>query len=371
MAQILRPLAAAGFWICAMAARAATEPAPALASDAAAPGEVSFVAAEPAPPVGAVVRNGLRFLQSEAYRWKGARSCAACHHAALVVWAFNEARAAGHAVDELALKEINEWSFTNMAANLLQVQPPPRDVIQLAAEYGLMSAETATPIAAPAAVAGVPGTIEADRSVEAEGAAPAPENPIPAARLTFIEQIVKMQKEDGSWGVPMDERVPLGGPVVDIAILSRIALLQSGDASTTVTACLDKAAEWLASHADNPSRQTRNFTLMMNLQEGKPAAELRPVVDAIKAEQNADGGWSQTPEMASDAYATGQTLFMLARAGVAREEAAMARGAEFLLRSQREDGSWPMISRVKAKDITPITAAGSAWAVIGLARAAK
>ena len=47
----------------------------------------------------------------------------------------------------------------------------------------------------------------------------------------------------------------------------------------------------------------------------------------------------------------------------------MKRGAEFLKRTQREEGSWPMTSRVKAKNLSPITATGTAWAVLGLIRA--
>ena len=98
-------------------------------------------------------------------------------------------------------------------------------------------------------------------------------------------------------------------------------------------------------------------------------AEMKPSITAISAEQNSDGGWSQTPDMASDAYATGQTLYVLARAGIKPEAQEMKRGIEFLALSQRNDGSWPMTSRVHAKDPSPITAAGTAWAVLGLLRA--
>ena len=71
----------------------------------------------------------------------------------------------------------------------------------------------------------------------------------------------------------------------------------------------------------------------------------------------------------SDAYATGQTLYVLARAGIKPDDPTMKRGVEFLTRTQREDGSWPMTSRVHAKNLSPITGAGTAWAVLGLLRA--
>ena len=52
----------------------------------------------------------------------------------------------------------------------------------------------------------------------------------------------------------------------------------------------------------------------------------------------------------------------------------MHRAHDFLIKTQRDDGSWPMTSRpIKpggegSKSLIPITAGGSAWAVMGLAR---
>jgi|SRR5579862_5870792 len=310
----------------------------------------------PAPSTHAVVERGLQFLQKEAYRWKETRKCAACHHAATMVWTFNEARASGYSVDEKALKEITEWAFTDMKTNSLTEQEPPRDVINLGWVYVLLSVETAPALGAPAGY-------ENDKLGDTN------EDALFSARRTLIRQIVNKQVSDGSWGHPLDERVPLGGPVEDIAILSRLALLQSGDNSASVADSINKAANWLGANHDKTSRQGRNLRLLMNLREGKPAAELNSAIASIRVEQNADGGWSQTPDMGSDAYATGQTLYALARAGVKRESPEMKRGVEFLERTQNEEGSWPMTSRVKAKDLSPITAAGAAWAVLGLLRA--
>jgi squalene cyclase len=78
--------------------------------------------------------------------------------------------------------------------------------------------------------------------------------------------------------------------------------------------------------------------------------------------------------MASDAWATGQALYALAEAGTKSDEKAIERGRAFLIKTQREDGSWPMTSRPitpegkEAKGGIAITGAGSAWAVLGLVR---
>jgi hypothetical protein len=315
-----------------------------------------------APSAHAAVERGLQFLRKEAFNWKATRSCAACHHAPTMIWTFNEARARGYTVDEQALKEITGWAFGDMKTNSLTEQAPPRDVINLGWVYVLLSVETAPEFKAP--------TVRQDENLGAtDKLAATNEEAILSARATLTRQIVKKQVSDGSWGRPLDERIPVGGPIEDVAILSRLALLQSGDHSTIVTDCISKAANWLAANQDKTSRQGRNLRLLMSVREAKPAAELNPAIASIRAEQNADGGWSQTPDMASDAYATGQTLYVLARAGVQDGAPEMKRGVEFLALTQREEGSWPMTSRVKAKNLSPITAAGTAWAVLGLVRA--
>ena len=303
------------------------------------------------------VERGMRFLQKEAFRWKSTGKCAACHHASTVVWTFNEAKARGYVVDEKALTEITEWDFADMKANSLTEEAPPRNVLNLGWVYALLSVETAPAL----------GKSRQQAAEDNFGSTNA--DPIVSARQTLLEQIVKKQAPDGSWGRPLDERVPLGGPVEDIAILSRLALLQSSDHSRETRDCISRAADWLAAHRDKTSRQARNLRLLMGICEGKPATELAPLVDAIRLEQNSDGGWSQTPEMPSDAYATGQSLYVLARAGLKPDAAVMRRAVEFLTHTQREDGSWPMTSRVHAKNLSPITGAGTQWALLGLIRA--
>jgi hypothetical protein len=308
----------------------------------------------------AAVERGLQFLRKEAYRWKETRKCAACHHAPTMIWTFNEARRRGYTVDEAALKEITAWAFSDMKQNSLTPQAPPRDVINLGWVYVLLSMETD------------PGfkTLSAqDKEHPPEKPGSTNETVILSARQTLLEQIIRKQGSEGSWGQPLDERVPLGGPREDIAILSRLALLESGEHTAAVTNCIKRAGDWLAAYHEQTSRQGRNLRLLTAALEGASAAEMNTVIAAIRNEQNEDGGWSQTPEMPSDAYATGQTLYVLARSGVTPDAAEMKRGVEFLTHTQLDNGSWPMTSRVQAKNLTPITAAGAQWAVLGLLRA--
>ena len=101
-------------------------------------------------------------------------------------------------------------------------------------------------------------------------------------------------------------------------------------------------------------------------------------------QQRGDGGWSSfIGENMSDVLATGQVLYALhAPASDPGTAEAIARAQRWLLKTQRDDGSWPVdithISKMdrsapaKAKSFKEATAIyayfGSGWATIGLLR---
>jgi hypothetical protein len=104
-------------------------------------------------------------------------------------------------------------------------------------------------------------------------------------------------------------------------------------------------------------------------------------VRELIGQQRPDGGWSQTPYLASDAYATGQVLFTLHELGVPADPA-FQRGVDYLLRTQQDDGTWYVKSR--AMKIQPyfesgfpyghdqwISSAASAWAAMALSLAGE
>lgn len=122
--------------------------------------------------------------------------------------------------------------------------------------------------------------------------------------------------------------------------------------------------------------QDKVMKVLMGVRSGKPREALQPSIDELLALQRADGGWSQTvPEPKSDAFATGQTLYVLSLAGYTAERPEIKRGIDFLVATQTPDGSWPMISRStpngepgSSKLLAPIVCTASFWAVLSLAR---
>ena len=77
-----------------------------------------------------------------------------------------------------------------------------------------------------------------------------------------------------------------------------------------------------------------------------PSEELQKARDVLQKLQHEDGGWSQLPDLKSDAYATGSVLVALHQSGgVPVDDAGYRKGLGFLLSNQLEDGSWHVTSR--------------------------
>lgn len=137
-----------------------------------------------------------------------------------------------------------------------------------------------------------------------------------------------------------------------------------------------RAAAWLA--AQTPVTTEDRVMQLLGLKWAGAAAALRDArVRELIAARRADGGWAQTPHLASDAYATGQVLVTLHESGISADNPAFRRGADFLLRTQATDGSWYVKSR--ATKIQPyfesgfpyghdqwISATATAWAAMAL-----
>ena len=195
----------------------------------------------------------------------------------------------------------------------------------------------------------------------------------------IAEEIVKKQQPDGSWEFFATLRRP---PINESQTTDAAWIIMALEGETgpgapeSQRAALSKAIAWLDAAAPSDLHQDKVLKVLMGIRSAKPLETLQTTIDELLALQRADGGWSQTiPELKSDAYATGQTLYVLSLAGYTAEQAEIKRGIDFLVATQTSDGSWPMISRStpdgspgSATLLTPITCAASSWATLGLAR---
>jgi hypothetical protein len=303
----------------------------------------------------AAIDRGVAFLIKDAQAWKADKKCASCHHAALVVWALDEAKVLGRPVDEQALGGYRKWIAESGDGRTSVPRPEgrPKAFNSKALSFSL----------------GMAAGAKADDSVKAGLAA-------------MIETVKSDQAEDGSWVAWPETRPPIFGPsddsVTAFGTLAMQIAVENGDDSAK--AHRDRGLQWLSKTPTDDDPQSVAMRTVVFQRAGQPADQISALVERIKSRQNSDGGWSQTADMASDAWATGQALYALSTAGLKSDETAVSRGREFLVRTQNEDGSWKMASRpIKYLDpkkpggnpsgnLVPIIGAGSAWAVIGLAR---
>lgn len=303
-------------------------------------------AADPTPNVKEAIDHGLAFVVKDALAWKKEHNCASCHRAALVIWSMREARRRGHAVDEPVLAELTKW----------------------VAESGDGKFGLARPAGAPKAA-----SPKAIYFALALGADPKPDATSQAGMKLLLKTVKSEQTENGSWSTWPETRPPIfGNSDESLTALAILAVLPEAAGDDSARAARDKGLKWLTETKTDDDPQSVALRLVLWQRLGRPAKEWQPLVRRIKERQNADGGWSQTKDMASDAWATGQALYALAHVGIKPDEAVIKRAHAFLTKTQHEDGSWPMTSRpVKpggagCKSLIPITGAGSAWAVMGL-----
>jgi squalene cyclase len=102
----------------------------------------------------------------------------------------------------------------------------------------------------------------------------------------------------------------------------------------------------------------------------------------VLSRQRPDGGWPQTPDAASDPYATATTLAALHDAGMPATDSTYQRGVRFLVGGQERDGSWHTPTRAKPVQIyfesgfphgkdQFISMAATSWAILALVLASR
>ncbi|HEV3003001.1 MAG TPA: prenyltransferase/squalene oxidase repeat-containing protein [Pirellulales bacterium] len=309
------------------------------------------------------VQRAIGYLQTESAAWLNTRQCAACHHVPMPLWALSEAERQGYVIDRKFLADTTE-SLLGSSDKLMasKIFPNPADLPDPRPQGRGLNM-------------GLPFL-----AIAAQSLSSLEEGQKQSLKL-IAEEIVKKQQPDGSWEFFATlRRPPINeSQTTDAAwIIMALAGETVPDAPESQRTALAKAIAWIDAAQLSDIHQDKALKVLMGVRFAKPRETLQTTIDELLALQRADGGWSQTvPEWKSDAFATGQTLYVLPLAGYTAERPDIKRGMDFLVATQTSDGSWPMTSRStpdgspgSSKLLTPITCAASSWATLALARLA-
>ncbi|MDQ2950004.1 MAG: terpene cyclase/mutase family protein, partial [Acidobacteriota bacterium] len=202
----------------------------------------------------------------------------------------------------------------------------------------------------------------------------------PAENVTdaMVFNLAAEQLNNGSWHVGGIARPPMeDGDITRTAISIRSLQMYGMPArKREFDERIASAKAWL--NAAKPrTTEDRNMQILGLQWAGSDSASLSQMTKDLTGLQRRDGGWAQTRDLASDAYATGQTLYALSSAGVPAKDPAYRRGVAYLLQTQLADGSWRVASR--APKFQPyfqsgfphdhdqwISSAATAWASMAL-----
>jgi hypothetical protein len=198
----------------------------------------------------------------------------------------------------------------------------------------------------------------------------------------LVQYLSAKQRLEGNWHGIGATRAPIQDVDFSRTAMSirTLAVYGTPARKLEIAQRIERAAAWLG--RQTPLSTEDRVMQLLGLKWANANAKGRETrTRELLSLQRADGGWAQTPYLASDAYATGQVLYTLHEMGLSSADPVFQRGTAFLLRTQQEDGSWYVRSR--AMKIQPyfesgfphgddqwISQSGTAWAVMALSLAA-
>ena len=278
-------------------------------------------AAVPAPvstpvDVKTAAERGIALLETSSQKFFEGSGCVSCHHQNAAGFAAGEARVKGLRFDAKA---------SAARIEMLKDGPPPPLLLER------------MDINVPEIFASTLAALAAEN---------VPPNPVTDM---IVANIAATQALDGSWHIQngVGERPPTEeGGITRAALCIRSLKVYGPPArAAELNARIAKARQWLLA-AKPITAEDRNMQLLGLGWADADAATLKTLAAAILAQQQPDGAWRQHGGVATDAYATGQSLYALAKAGgVPATHPGYQRGVNYLLATQNANGSWRVTSR--------------------------
>jgi hypothetical protein len=273
----------------------------------------SSIPAKDSPRRMAVVR-AVSLIEKSAATYIDKRECFSCHHQALAMMAMSRAKLSGIELQPDSLSTQIEFAleyFGDRRKRLLQGE-------------------------------GVPGgAYNAGYALTGLAAAGTPPSEVTKA---LVQYLLKSEHKDGGW------RIRTHRPPLEDSHFTATALAIKGIAEFAEPAKraepTKRALAWL--NKTEPKSTEDHAFKVFGLHWGDAKLEKQKAAEALIELQSPDGGWSQTPDMKSDAYATGLALSALRQSGALPVTSAEYKsGSKWLIDHQEADGSWRVKTRSK------------------------
>jgi N-acyl-D-amino-acid deacylase len=277
----------------------------------------STCAAEPnTEQIESAVKQSLVLIVASAKTYTSHESCFTCHHQALPAMTVALASARGFQVDSKSARRQSEFTHADFSARHSE----------LVHGKGVLG-----------------GPYAAGYALVSLAVNDWPPDDTTAALVAYL---LKRQHDDGHWAI-QTHRPPLEDSHFTATALAIRGLKSypSPEQAEEIQQRIAKARQWLV---ENQGKTTEDKSLrLLGLKWAEATTdEIESASKELAGDQRSDGGWAQEPDMASDAYATGQALVALHEAGcLATAQDAYRRGLVFLLSNQHDDGSWKVETR--------------------------
>jgi N-acyl-D-amino-acid deacylase len=276
------------------------------------------------------------------------RTCFTCHNQALPVLALTEAQRQGFVIDEANLRRQLEHTLAHLERGKTNyLEGKGQGGKSVTAGYALWALKA--------------GGHAADETTAA-----------------VTHYLLQEQRQAGRWSHPGTRPPSSGSDFTTTSVALRsLAAYGTAEQQPEIKSRIATVREWLVKTVP---RDTEDPVFLLHALRSTEAGDdlLQQAAATLLCNQRDDGGWAQTDEMESDAYATGTVLVALVQANTLTiDNEQLQRGFKFLLDAQLDDGSWHVKTRAKPfqtyyesgfphdKDQF-ISIAASSWATLAL-----
>lgn len=285
------------------------------------------------------VQRSIPYIEKQGLWWIEKKKCVTCHRGGTMIWSLTTAKQNGFTVSD-RLDEWRDWAIEKSLS-----KNDKGKVVGLGNREGVAQI-----------------LLSSDRGhLKPEQA---------ANRKKLAALLRDGQQSNGSWKaggqLPFQKRAKSETDHVSTMWLALALLVEGVDDENRQV--VENALQHIQS--GSPGKSVEWYALRLLLAVQNKNTTLRDqLVKRLRDQQKANGGWGWMVADESDALGTGMALYALVRAGVKSNAPVIQKAQQFLVSTQRDDGSWPVKgTKEKKKGSVQETAVywGATWAVIGL-----